>query len=53
MFDLTIQPSAIGWCLGCRDVREDVPWKVYNAYLASMALPEGHFILVRNVVRLS
>ncbi len=27
-------------------------WKVYNAaYLASMARPEGHFILVRNAVR--
>jgi hypothetical protein len=26
-------------------------WKIYNAYLASMALPEGHFILVRNAVR--
>ena len=50
--DLTNLPTTIRYCLGCRDVREGVPWRVYNACLASMARPEGHFIFVRNAGRL-
>jgi hypothetical protein len=50
--DLTNLPTTIRCCLGCRDVREGVPWRVYNACLASMARREGHFIFVRNAGRL-
>ena len=52
LLDLTNLPTTIRYCLGCRDVREGVPWRVYNACLASMARPEGHFIFVRNAGRL-
>jgi hypothetical protein len=50
--DLTNLPTTIRCCLGCRDVREGVPWRVYNACSASMARREGHFIFVRNAGRL-
>ena len=31
--DLTRSASPLRWRLGCRDVREGVPWRVYNVYL--------------------
>ena len=30
--DLTNLPTTIRYCLGCRDVREGVPWRVYNVF---------------------
>ena len=49
---LTFQPSTIGLLLRCRGSQGGLsPWKAYIAYLASMALAGGHFILVRNAVR--
>jgi hypothetical protein len=61
MFSLTIEPSSIGWCLGCRDVREDVPngkfttwriwpqWRDRKAISSLFAMRCGHnsFLVVR------
>ena len=61
MFSLTIEPSTIGSCLGCRDVREGVPngkfttrriwpqWRDRKAISSLFAMRCGHnsFLVVR------